>query len=116
MRLGFRELMDGGASPPRLLALGIALVVLLVGCTNGDQGTTTTVPVTSTSAGRELPESPPDEALAPRMQLLYRQCDDGDDEACTELATLADEGSAEYRFAVTCGERETAPLCAPPEE
>jgi len=49
-------------------------------------------------------------------QNLYRECDEGDDEACTELAKLVEEGSADHEFAVTCGEREKLPKCAPVED
>ena len=99
-----------------LLAVAAVLISVLTGCKT-EQRTSSTADTTDTSAiGMERPPSPPDEALAPRLQLLYRQCDEGDDESCTELATLAPEDSEEYRFAVSCGEREETPRCAPPEE
>lgn len=89
-------------------------MVLVVGCSpsDDDPSTSSTAPLDST-AGRERPPSPSEEELAPLRQMLYRECDGGDDSACTELATLVDEESEEYTFAVTCGGREEGPMCAP---
>lgn len=94
------------------------MVLALVGCSSSDDevpSTSSTVSVDMT-AGRERPPSPSEEELAPLRQVLYRECDRGDDSACTELATLVDHDSEEYAFAVTCGGRQEEPVCAPGQE
>jgi hypothetical protein len=94
------------------------VLIALVGCSPPDDVETTTPSTVSTDSttGRERPPSPSEEELAPRRQLLYRECDGGDDAACTELATLVDQDTEEYMFAVTCGGREEEPVCAPDQE
>jgi len=92
------------------------LISVLTGCETERRTSSTAVATETSATGMERPPSPQEEALAPRLQLLYRQCDEGDNESCTELATLAPEDSEEYRFAISCGEREKTPLCAPPDE
>lgn len=62
-------------------------------------------------AGRERPADPLPEAIAPRVQLLFRECSDGDVDSCRELAALAPAGSAEQRFGATCGDRRHEGAC-----
>jgi hypothetical protein len=108
---GFRQ----RAIRARVGALLVAVLLAVVGCSASDDDPTTssTTAGLDSTAGRERPPSPSEEELAPLRQMLYRECNGGDDAACTELATLVDEDSEDYTFAVTCGGREDGPVCAP---
>jgi hypothetical protein len=97
---------------PVVLAIVLVALTLFSCSPRDDQGTSSTA-ATNTSQGRERPDSPSEEQLAPRRQLLHSRCDEGDDDACAELSTLVDEDSDEYTFAITCGGREQEPICAP---
>lgn len=98
--------------------LVLLLVLTFAACSPSDDVVTTTSSIVSvdTTEGRERPPSPSEEELSPRRQVLYTECDEGDDAACTELATLVDEDSDEHRFAVTCGGQKDEPVCAPAGE
>lgn len=107
--------LSRGALPA--LLIGTSLVAALTGCGAADRPAVSIGDAPTTSAnGQEEPPSPRPEAIAPRVQLLSGRCEDGNDDACTELATLVSVGTEDYEFAVTCGGRYTAPLCTPNEE
>lgn len=99
----------------RTFAGPLLVLMMLAGCGNARPDPPGPGPVSIEEApeeGRQRPPAPLPEALAPRLQLLFTRCEDGDLAACRELAVVAPPGSTEQRFGAACGNRDLQQRCA----